>query len=96
MIYYTKLDGNKISGFYIESFHGKELCESLNHIKIDEELHSYIIDFGLVAFNGLKEDKLYTIEDKDSFCKEEPEPVVLSPTVEDRLAALEQLMLEAL
>lgn len=85
MIYYAKLNNaQEIEGFYIEDFYGKELCESLNHINVDEALHSYLLNVGsLMIFRGVKEDRLYTILDKDLFKKViQPEDTTPQPPSE--------------
>lgn len=80
-MYYAKIIDRIIEGFYIEEFHGEELCQSIvesGGIEVDEELHQYIISLGKAEFLGIKEEKIYTIIDKDLF-KEVIQPEDTTP-----------------
>lgn len=97
-MFYVKIDNKKVLGFYITGLHGLELCNQIyadGGIKIDDELHRYIISVGEVEFNGVKEDRIYSIEDKALF-EQVVQPVDTTPqppTLEERLMALESLMM---
>lgn len=95
--YYTELIENKINGYYLEDRHGKEFCRSINnYIKVNEELHCYLLTLREAKFIGEKEDRLYTIDDKELFSIVEPSQITIEPSFEERLAALESAMMGVL
>ena len=98
-MFYMDLDTEKEdNGFYTEEIHGLEKCETIianSGLKIDEELWQHLLSLGKCKFTGTVEAREYTILDKDLF-----ETVVQSidvtpqqPSTEERLAALEALMM---
>lgn len=97
-IFYTKINSSMIDGFYVVDIHGKEKCQSIldnGGILIDEELHQHLLTLGQVEITATKEDRVYTINDKDLF-REIPlvvDTVPQPPTLEERMAVLEELMM---
>lgn len=100
-MYYVKLNQGDVEGFYIEDLHGTEICTSIYEeggLKIDDELHEYLLTLNSCRFTGVKEDRDYTISDKDSFTAiiSPPDNTPQLPTQEDRLAALEAALMGVL
>lgn len=95
---FTNIQNNKVKGFYTVDIHGEQVCNSvyaMGGLKIDEELHQYLLTLGECKFIGTVEEREYTILDKDLF-----ETVIQpidntpqEPSLEERLAALEALMM---
>ena len=86
-----------ITGFYIEEFHGVDKCQSVldnGGIKCDEELWKYILSLGAVTFKEIAEEREYTISDKYLFEKiVQSDTTPQQPSMEERIAALELLMM---
>lgn len=99
-MYYVKIENTEGKGFYIEEIHGRDVCIFIYNaggLKIDDELHDYLLTLNTFKFIGVKEDREYTINDKELF-------KAITTTVEDshdltmeeRMAALEQLIMGVL
>lgn len=69
-------------------------------VKINEELHQYLLSLGQCKFIGVKEDKIYTILDKNFFEKVvlrvDPSPQTKSELeiIKEKIAIQEQSLLE--
>lgn len=98
MHYHAELNSqNQILGYYMEEIHGTERCQSLpNSIMIDEDLHEYLLSLGFAELIAPPEGGMYTMENKNVFQKVVPKEILMPPSVDERVAALEQLMLEVL
>ncbi len=97
-MYFTELKNNVIEGFYLEEINGIQKCNSVlesGGIEIDEELHQHLLSLGQCKFTGVKEGKMYTLSDKDLFEKvvQPVDDIPQQPSLEERLAALEALMM---
>jgi len=97
---YMDLDiGKKNNGFYAEDIHGIETCNTIiknGGVKIDEELWQYILILGECKFTGAVEEREYTILDKELFeivVQPPTDDTPQQPSLEERLAALEALMM---
>lgn len=100
-IFYLSLDNNNMNGFYNTNFHDEEFCKSIldsGGIIIDEELHSYLVSLCDFKFIGLREERLYTIKDKDLFIATPPriDTTPQQPTLEERITAMEELIMGVL
>lgn len=100
-MYFTELKNKEVVGFYNTEIHGEEKCNLVlenGGIKIDEELHQHLLSLGQSKFIGVKEDKVYTLSDKDLFEKiiATVDDTPQAPTTEERLGALELALLEML
>lgn len=97
-MFYVDLDNKKVIGFYIEDIHGVETCNSIlknGGFRIDEELWQHLLTLGECKFLGTVEQREYTILDKDLF-ERVVQPVDTTPqqpSMEERIAALELLMM---
>lgn len=99
---FTNIQNNKIKGFYTVDIHGEQVCNSvyaMGGLKIDEELHQYLLTLGECKFIGTVEEREYTIQDKELF-EEVVQPIDTTPqppSFNEQLAALgEQLTQEKL
>ncbi len=96
---YMNLDKEKnTNGFYVEDIHGLDTCNSIiekGGLKINEELWEYLLTLGKCKFVGIVEEREYTISDKDLFERviQPIDTTPQSPSLEERLAALETLMM---
>lgn len=100
-MYQARLENTVIKGFYIEEVHGAKACEQVlveGGLNIDEELHDYLLTLNLSKFTGIRESRVYTIQDKNLFSQIIPPPdnTPVPPTNEDRLAALEAALMGVL
>ena len=100
-MYYAELINNKIVGFYLKEIHGIDKCNlilSNAGIKLDEELHQYLLNLGQSKFIGVKENKIYTLLDKALFEKVIPpvDNTPQEPAMGDRVAALEAALMGVL
>ena len=100
-MYYAELINNKIVGFYLKEIHGIDKCNlilSNAGIKLDEELHQYLLNLGQSKFIGVKENKIYTLLDKALFEKVIPpvDNTPQAPNADERISALELALLEML
>lgn len=71
-MYYADVKGKERVVYYIVEINGEEKCNLIlenGGIKINEELHQYLLSLGQCKFIGVKEDKIYTILDKNLFEK---------------------------
>lgn len=95
---YANVKDKVITGFYIEEFHGVDKCQSVlenGGIEVDEELWGYILSLGVVTFKEIAEERKYTILDKNLF-EGVVQPIDITPqqpNLEDRMIALENLMM---
>jgi len=92
------LEDNKITGFCSEDNAGVERCNEIlasGGFKIDKELWQYLLALGDCKFTGTVEEREYTILDKDLFERivQLIDDTPKQPTLEERLAALEALMM---
>lgn len=72
-IFYAELNDNHIVGYYLEEYHGIDKCNSLtDYIRVNNELHNYLLTLNDVSFNGIRKNEIYTIEDKLNFSQIKP------------------------
>ncbi|WP_346847984.1 MULTISPECIES: hypothetical protein [unclassified Clostridium] len=96
---YMDLDiEKKNNGFYTEDIHGIEKCETIlaqGGLLVDEELWQHLLVVEECKFIGTVEQREYTILDKDLFEKiiQPVDTKPQQPLLEERLAALETLMM---
>lgn len=67
-MYYVELKDGKIKGVYTKKVHGEKLCNDLyknDGLILDEEIWQYVLAFGETKFIGTREDREYTIGDKE-------------------------------
>lgn len=101
-MYYVEIKSSKENcRFYTEDIHGKEKCETIianGGIKINEDLHQYLLTLGSCRFIDKVEDREYTIEDKNLFEEVQIKSVDDGlPTMPDTIKSLgEQLTKEKL
>lgn len=98
---YSEINDNVLIGYYPEDMYSKDLCNNIiksGGICIDEELWQYCVSLGSVKFMENVEARTYTIEDKEKFLQyklpinSDPKP----PILEERITALENLLMEVL
>ncbi|GAA0774626.1 hypothetical protein GCM10008908_24790 [Clostridium subterminale] len=103
IIYYVALNENmEWDGYFLEDINGYEKCQKVlfkGGIKIDEELHSKLLETGLWKYIGETNRFMHTIDDIDLF-KEVVQPVDTTPqppTIPDTIKSLgEELTQEKL
>ncbi|HSQ90160.1 hypothetical protein [Romboutsia sp.] len=60
------LENDVFDGFYVEGIHN---VFPTNCITIDVQLYEYLLDVGVFRLLAEKEDKVYTLDDKEKFEK---------------------------
>lgn len=69
-MYIVEIENNTVIGFYTQDINGGKECSLIlerDGINIDEELHRYLLSLGKCKFTGIKEDRVYSMKDKDLF-----------------------------
>lgn len=102
LYYYGEIDETKkVTAYYIEDLHGKDFCASVLAkvgVRLDSDLHDYLISLGSVRFEGVISPRVYNMEDKSMFTQILPEPDVTPkpPSANERLEALEAALMGVL
>lgn len=90
---------NKYNGFYIDDKEGKKVLRE-GGLSITIELWKHLLNIGLFKFNGTKEDRIYTIDDKGLFetfklpIDDTPQPKSELELLKEKVAIQEQTILE--
>lgn len=95
-MYYVKINSGVIDGFYIEDLHGEQVCNTvylMGGLKVEEELYQHLLSLGQAEFIGSKEEKIYTILDKDLF-KKVIQPLDPTPPQPSQLELLKEEVLQ--
>ena len=103
MIYFVAINKNmEWEGYFLEDIHGEEKCQEIlwrGGIKVDEELHSKLLEMGKWKYIGKTNKFMHTVEDIKLFemvvqpVDTTPQP----PTFNEQLTALgEELTQEKL
>lgn len=91
-MYYADVKNKGVVGFYLEDINGIDKCNLIfknGGIKVDEELHQYLLNLGQSKFIGVREERLYTLADKALFEKIIP-PVDNTPQPKSQIEILQE------
>ena len=102
--YYVQLDNEgKILGFYLQDIHGEQVCNQIytcGGLKLNEGIWKELVGMGVAKFLGIREDRIYTMDDLALFEKVIPpvdntaRPKSELEIIKEKQAIQEQSLLE--